>query len=66
MGKYLTKKQVMELFRREVLPAVRRKFETDGKVDRLARSEEWNNYTDYLRKSDKISEKAYDTWDCPF
>ena len=62
----MTKKQAMQDFRQMVLPYVREQFETDGKVDIIARREAWNNYTDGLRSGGMISNHQYDTWTNPF
>lgn len=64
--KYLTKEQVMQLFRADVLPGIKRQYEKDGVPDKPARAEAWNNFTDMLREEGYISAKAYDTWTCPF
>lgn len=62
----VTKKQALEAFRRDVLPEVRRRYEQDGVVDKVARREEWNNFTDALCKARQITQHQYDNWTNPF
>ena len=66
MPKLLSKKNVLSMFRREVLPHIRSQYEQDRRLDRPARREAWNNFTDALRRDRLISAHAYDTWTCPW
>ena len=34
--------------------------------DKVALREGWNNYTDFLCKEGRITQKQYDTWDNPY
>ena len=52
-------------FEDEVLPHIQEQFEQDGEPDYVARSEEWNNWTDMLCKNGDISEWQYDNWSHP-
>ena len=61
-----TKREALALFRAEVLPAVRAQYEQDGRVDRVARAEAWNNWTDALCKDRVITTRQYETWDNPY
>jgi hypothetical protein len=65
MAKYLTKKEVESMFRQEVLPEIRLRYEQDGRKDVIARREAWSNYTDYLCKSGMIGDKQYSEWTYP-
>lgn len=61
----MTKREAVELFKSEVLPVIRRKYERDGRKDRPARREAWNNWTDDLAKCGDISPRQYDRWLAP-
>jgi oligoendopeptidase F len=61
--RYLTKKQVLQDFRENILPLLDKQY---GKDDSIARREEWNNYTDSLCKDRQISNHQYDNWTNPF
>ena len=54
----LTKQQALYIFRNE----------HDGVVrgDVTYTRENWNNFTDYLRKNGKISNHQYNNWSNPF
>jgi hypothetical protein len=60
-----TKATIDELWRREVLPGVKRQYEQDGKPDYVARSESYNDFTDMLCKDGEISSHQYMTWTHP-
>ncbi len=60
------KRQVLELFKSEVLPFIRNQYETDRRIDYPARREAWNNFTDSLHKDRLISNFAYNNWACPW
>lgn len=62
----LTKKEAVKMFRDEILPSIRERCEKDGRVDRLARREAWNNFTDSLCKDGQITSRQYNTWNSPF
>ena len=59
----LTKKEVVELFKQDVLPDVVKQY---GKKDLPAKREAWNNFTDMLQKEGLITESQYDKWLGPF
>jgi hypothetical protein len=54
--------QACDLFEVAVLPDVIATYEQDGEPDWVARSEEWNNWTDSLCKSGVISDWQYANW----
>jgi rubredoxin len=63
---------IVERFKDEVLPMVRKiyerplgEYDRDGRIDTVARSEAWNNWTDSLCKEGVISAHAYENWDQP-
>lgn len=62
----MTKKEVLKAFKEYVLPQVQRQYETDGKLDKPARAEAWNEYTDALCKEGKITLRQYESWSNPF
>jgi hypothetical protein len=62
----LTKREAVLEFKRDVLPHVRATYEADGEVDRDARAEAWNNWTDGLCKLGRITQEQYDTWEGPW
>jgi len=47
------------------LPVIKDVYEQDGRIDECARSESWNNWTDYLCKEGKISDWQYANWTHP-
>lgn len=55
----MTKKQVLDCFRRNVWPHQQYK-------DIVAKREAWNNYTDYLCKDGAITLRQYESWTNPF
>ena len=61
----MTRHEAEEIWRSEYLPAIKAWFESDGIPDYPARRESWNNFTDWLCKSRKITQKQYDTWAHP-
>jgi hypothetical protein len=61
----MTKAETLEMWRSEYLPAVRARYETDGRADYPARSESWNELTDALCKEGSISLRQYETWRAP-
>jgi hypothetical protein len=62
----MTKQQALKQFRETRLPAVRRLYESDGRVDRPARCQEWNMYVDYLHADKLITTEQAETWSNPF
>ena len=54
----MTKQQALYLFRNVHQGVV--------KGDAIYTRETWNNFTDYLCKKGKISDKQYNTWSNPF
>jgi len=62
----LTKREALAIFRKEVLPGIRKQYEMGGKVDIPARCEAWNNFTDELFRSRKISAMQLASWSNPF
>jgi hypothetical protein len=61
----MTKEEAVAIWRREILPAVRQRYEQDGRIDRPARAEAWNNWTDELCKAGQITMRQYETWTHP-
>ena len=61
----LTKKQVEQMFRENVLPEIRAMYEQDGRRDAIARREAWNNFTDALCKDRQITLRQYENWTHP-
>lgn len=60
-----TKKQAEQDFKNNILPSVINRFEQDGKKDKPARREAWNNFTDMLCKDGRISDNQYNNWTQP-
>ncbi len=63
--KKLTRKEILAMFKEEVLPYVKEQYEKDGRVDHIARREAFNNFTDSLFKDGMITEKTYNEYN-PF
>lgn len=61
----MTKQQAVADFKEHVIPNIRELYEQDGVPDYVARSEEWNNFTDALCQSGDITDKQYETWAHP-
>jgi hypothetical protein len=55
----------VEEFKSLIMPLVQRTYEKDGHVDRPARREAWNNWTDSLCKDGIISDWQYENWSQP-
>jgi hypothetical protein len=47
------------------LPAVKARYEQDGRPDYHARSESWGAYTDALCKNGDITDAQYMRWSAP-
>jgi hypothetical protein len=61
----MTKREVLAIWRAEILPAVKAQYEQDGKPDRPARAEAWNVWTDQLCKDGQITARQYREWCVP-
>jgi CRISPR/Cas system-associated endonuclease Cas1 len=61
----MSRDDVVQEFEIYNLADIKRRYEKDGVPDYIARSEEWNNYTDYLCQEGRITQEQYDTWDHP-
>ena len=61
----ITWKQAVQRFEELHLPVIKQAFEKDGRIDECARSEAWNNFTDYLCKGNEISDWQYANWTHP-
>ena len=61
----MTKREVLEEWRSEGLPAVKAAYEQDGRPDYPARSESWSSLTDSLCKDGQITLKQYESWSSP-
>lgn len=60
----MTKKEAIQEFK-ELYP--RDTFVNPyGFIDKVARNEAWNNFTDYLCKEGRITLKQYETWTHPW
>ncbi len=61
----MTRDEAIDQFLESYLPTVQRVYEQDGVPDYIARSESWNNYVDFLNKSNKISDWQANNWSHP-
>lgn len=61
----MTKAQAVAEFKSQVLPAVRHAHEQDGVPDYPARCEAWNDFTDELCRSRRITSSQYSRWSHP-
>lgn len=61
----MTKREAVKRFKIEILPEVRKRYEADGIVDKPARAEVWNDWTDALCKEGQITTRQYETWGHP-
>jgi len=55
----------VKYFNKHILAYVAQEYEQDGVPDYVARSEEWNNWTDSLCKTRRISDWQYENWSHP-
>lgn len=62
----MTKKRVQKEFEDSVIPFIKDAFENDGKVDRHARAQAWDEYTYWLCKDRTITNHQYITWSNPY
>ncbi len=65
LNEVMTRDEAINEFVECVLPAVVEEYEQDGIIDEPARSEAWNNFTDYLCKDERISDWQYANWSQP-
>jgi len=63
MKKTLTKREVMQMFKEDIMPGLIKQY---GKDDRDAKAETWNNYTDSLCTDGYITRKQCDNWANPY
>ena len=61
----VTFEDVVADFEENILPRIHEVYEGDGAPDIPARSEEWNNYTDYLCREGIITSWQYENWGHP-
>jgi hypothetical protein len=61
----MTKQEAVRQFKDEVLPYIKEKYEQDGKRDVIARSEEWNNFVDWLCQEGDITNWQCENWTHP-
>jgi hypothetical protein len=59
----MTKKEAIKEFQAHILPSVIQQY---GEKDKPARDQAWNDWTDQLCKSGKITQDQYDTWTHPY
>lgn len=62
----MNKKQAIEDFKEYYLPLIVKMYERDGVPDYIARTEEWNCYTDRLCKDGQITLEQYESWIPPY
>ncbi len=65
LSRVMTRDQAINEFELFVLPTVIEHYEQDGIIDRPARREAWNNWTDGLCKDNQISDWQYANWTQP-
>ncbi len=58
----MTKQEAVKAFKTFVLPAIKREFEKNGRCDRPARDQAWNDWTDTLQKNGHITRVQYNGW----
>jgi hypothetical protein len=63
--KNLTKKQIVAIFKEDILPCVKAEYEQDNRIDYPARREAWNNWLDSLRTDNTITEEQA-SYTCPW
>jgi hypothetical protein len=60
-----TKRDFESFYREFVLPRVREAYESDGRVDAIARREEWHNTVDAMVEDRSLPPSAHN-WECPW
>ena len=63
--KNLTKKQIDQSFIENILPAIADQYEQNGRKDKPARCEAYNNYIDSLQKYGQITEAKANVYCIP-
>ena len=61
----MTWEEACKKFETVHLPVIKDVYEQDGEPDWPARRESWNNFTDFLCKSGRISDWQYENWSHP-
>jgi hypothetical protein len=61
----VTKSNAEKLFRLEILPLLRKRYDRKGHIDCAARRTAWNDYVDGLQKDGAISESQARRWTQP-
>lgn len=60
-----TKKQIDNHFKAYVLPSIIERYEQDGRKDKPARCEAYNNYIDSLHKDGQITDSKVNVYCIP-
>jgi len=60
--RHMTKQEAEMEFVVYILPEVKRRYEQGGHMDKPARREAWNNYTNDLHRHGLITDRQYDRW----
>tara|TARA_Y100000310_G_scaffold315329_1_gene365732 strand:+ start:499 stop:723 length:225 start_codon:yes stop_codon:yes gene_type:complete len=61
----LTRTEAIATWENVMLPEIQEAYERDGEPDYIARSEDWNNWTDMLCQDGQISDWQYENWTHP-
>jgi len=61
----MTRNQVWQQFKTDILPHIKKTYERDGIPDKPARREAWNNYVDSLAQDGLVSYDDADNWSHP-
>jgi len=61
----MTKQEAYQEWREYYLPELQVRSEAGGLLDKPARRESWNSYTDWLCRDKRITERQYNTWGHP-
>lgn len=65
LARVMRRADAVRVFEEETMPLLRLLYEQDGVPDMPVRCEAWNNWTDSLCKSRKISDWQYANWSHP-
>lgn len=60
----MTKSEIIEYFKENILPCIKTTYESDRIIDEPARREAWNDMIDLLIKDRSVSKSAED-WGLP-
>ena len=65
LPKVMTYERAVQMFIDHELPDIQNEYEQDGIADRIARSEGWHNFINWLWENKEISDWQVENWSVP-